>query len=73
MDMLNTKQFRKLGKDPPKTIETKVQRAVRKTKDQLSTFENRKLYPSGSTPGKFYGTAKKHRISVNGTVDDLSL
>ena len=33
--MLNTKQFRKLGKDPPKTIETKVQRAVRKTKDQL--------------------------------------
>ena len=40
MDMLNTKQFRKLGKDRPKTIETKVQRAVRKTKDQLSTFEN---------------------------------
>ena len=39
MDMLNTKQFHKLDKDPTKTIETKVQRAVRKIKDHLSTSE----------------------------------
>ena len=39
MDMLNTKQFHKLDKDPTKIIETKVQRAVRKIKDHLSTSE----------------------------------
>ena len=37
MDMLNIKQFRKLDKDPTKTIETKVQRAARKIKDHSST------------------------------------
>ena len=73
MDMLNTKQFCKLDKDQTKTIETKVQKAVRNIKDHLSTSEYRTLYPSGSAPGKFYGTAKKHKIPVNGTVDDLPL
>ena len=38
MDMLNTKEFHKLDKDPTKTFETKVQRAVRKIK-YLSTSE----------------------------------
>ena len=67
------KDSRKLDKNPTKTIETKVQRAVRKIKDHLSKCEYRTLYPSGSAPGKFYGTAKKHKIPVNGTVDDLPL
>ena len=73
MDMLNTKQFRKLDKHPTKTIEAKIERAARKIKNHLSTSECRALYPSGSAPGKFYGTAKKHKIPVNGTVDDLPL
>ena len=73
MDMLNTKQFHKLDKDPTKTFETKVQRAVRKIKYYLSTSEYWILYPSGSAPGKLYGKAKKHKIPVNGTVDDLPL
>ena len=73
MDMLNTKQFRKLDKDPTKTIETKIQRAVRKIKNHLSTSEYQTLYSSGSAPGKFYGTAKKHKVPANGTVDDLPL
>ena len=71
--MLNIKQFCKLDKDPTKNIETKVQRAVRKMRDHLSTSEYRALYPSGSAPGKFYGTAKKHKIPVNGSVDDTLL
>ena len=33
MDMLNTRQFRKFDKDPTKTIEVKIQRAVRKIKE----------------------------------------
>ena len=73
IDMLHTKHFRKLDKDLTKTIVTKVQRAVRKIKDHLSTFEYQILYRSGPAPRKFYGTAKKHKISVNGTVDDLPL
>ena len=73
IDMLNTKLFRKLDKDRTKTIETEVQRAARKIKDHLSTSKYRTLYPSRSPPGKFYGTAKKHKIPVNGTVDDLPL
>ena len=36
MDMLNTKQFHKLDKDPTKTFETKVQRAVRKINIEYS-------------------------------------
>ena len=31
-----------------------------------------KLYPSGSSPGKFYGTAKTHKLLTN-NIDDLLL
>lgn len=39
MDMLITRQFRKLDDDLTKTIETKVQRAARKVKGHLSTSD----------------------------------
>ena len=39
MDMLITRQFRKLDNDSTKTIETKVQRAARKIKGHLSTSD----------------------------------
>ena len=32
-----------------------------------------KIYPNGSAPGKFYGTTKKHKVPVNGTINDLPL
>ena len=32
-----------------------------------------RTYSTGSEPGKFYGTAKKHKIPVNGTINDLPL
>ena len=31
----------------------------------------KRLYPSGSCPGKFNGTAKLHKINSKGLVDDL--
>ena len=46
IDMLETKQFRKLHKDPTKTIETNVRRAPRKIKDHLAKSEYQTLYPS---------------------------
>ena len=36
LNILNTEQFRKLGRDPTKLIEAKIQRAVRKIKSHLS-------------------------------------
>ena len=39
----------------------------------LSTSGYRILSTSESAPNKFYGTAKNHKIPVNGTVDDLML
>ena len=32
-----------------------------------------RIYPTGSAPSKFYGTVKKHKIPVNGTINDLLL
>ena len=39
-------------------------------KNRLSSQEYLRLYPSGSCPGKFYETAKVHKISENDTVDE---
>ena len=57
---------------PPKKQE-KIQRILRKMKIRLSPQEYLRLYPSGSCPGKFYGTAKVHKISENDTVDELPI
>ena len=42
-------------------------------KNRLSHKEYLCLYPSGSCPGKLYGTAKVHKISGNYTVDELPI
>ena len=73
MNILNTEQFRKLERDQTKPIEAKIQRVVRKLKSYLSNQESMRIYPTGSAPRKFYGTAKKHKKPVNGTINDLPL
>ena len=32
-----------------------------------------KIYPIGSSPGRFYGTAKLYKVKDNGTVEGLHL
>ena len=32
-----------------------------------------KIYPTGSAPGKFYRTAKIHKLSPNDTINELPL
>ena len=32
-----------------------------------------KIYPTGSSPGRFYGTSKLQKLKDNGTVEDLPL
>ena len=57
LTLLSTKQFTTLTNDPTKTLESKVQRTLRKIKSKFTEQEYKKLYPTGSCPWKFYGTA----------------
>ena len=59
MKILNTKQSCKLQKDPTKTIKMEIRTVVRKIKKKLSPKEYLNIYPTESSPGNFYGTAKK--------------
>ena len=73
LNILNTEQFRKLDRDPTKPIDAKIRSGVRKIKSHLSNQEYMRISPTGSAPGKFYGTVKKHKIPINGTINILSL
>ena len=46
---------------------------LRKIKPKLSEREYKVLYPSGSSPGKFYGTVKIHKVPKNGNTDQLPI
>ena len=73
INLLHTDSFIRLGHDPTKTIEGKIQRSIRKIKNNLIKQENSRLYPRGSSPGKFYGTAKQHKSKTVRSADDLLL
>ena len=46
---------------------------LRKIKPNSTDQEYKRLYPSGSAPGKIYGTAKLHKILLNDGVDKLPI
>ena len=71
--LLNTSQFKRLTKDPTHATEWKIQRVVRKIKLKLPSNIYSKNYPTGSAPGKFYGTAKIHKLSPNDAINELPL
>ena len=73
LGLLNNEQFVRLNEDPTKTNEKKVQIMLRKIKPNLTYQESKRLYPSGSAPRKFYGTAKHHKISINDGVKKPSI
>ena len=73
LEMLSTKQFTVVENDHTKPLESKIQRILRKIKSKITDQEYKHLYPKGSKPGKFYGTAKMHKLSVNGNLNDLPL
>ena len=47
--------------------------SIRKIKNNLTKEEYNRLYPTGSLHGKFYGTAKRHKLKNGSSVDDLPL
>ena len=60
--MLGTNQFAKLDNDPTSKLESKVQRTLGKIKLKLPEKVYRKLYPTGSCPGKFYGNVSYTKL-----------
>ena len=66
-----TSQFAKLNRDPTKKIETKILGVLRKIKWNISLKEYSRLYPTGSSPDKFYGTAKIHKLSPTHSMEKL--
>ena len=70
---LNTPQFKKLTKDPTTTTERKIQNTLRKIKSDIPDGSYRKLYPTGSRPGQFYGLAKVHKLKPGEGIESLPL
>ena len=61
--ILENDNFKTVDNDPTKRTEEKLQQILQKMKNRLSPQEYLRLYPSGFCFGKFYGTAKVHKIS----------
>ena len=73
LSIVNSNQFLQVDKDPIASIERKEQRTIRKIKDKSPSLFCSKIYPTGSSAGQFYGTAKLHRLKDNETVEYLPL
>ena len=61
-ELLNTDNFEKLGYDNTREVEENVQKTLFKIKEALGEDIYKKIYPTGSNPGRFYGTAKVHKV-----------
>ena len=62
MGRVNTENFKELTTEKTETVEESTQRVLLQTKTAIDESDYKTLYPSGSNPGKFYGTAKVHKI-----------
>ena len=50
-----------------------MQRVLGKIKCHLEKKEYKKLYPTGSKPGLFYGTAKVHKLKIGDGLKELNV
>jgi hypothetical protein len=64
MELLNTGNFNKIQNDDTDKVEKSVQKALSKVKEAIGEQTYKDIYPSGSNPGKFYGTAKVHKVKA---------
>ena len=71
--MLPTKQLTAVENDPTKPLESKIQGILRKLKSKITDQEYKHLYATCSQPGKLYGTAKIHKLPINGNLNYLTL
>ena len=61
LNLLHTDSFIQLDHDPIKAIEGKIQRSIHEIRNNLTEQEYSRLYPTRSSPGKFYGIAKRQK------------
>ena len=62
LSLLHTNSFIQLDHDLTKVTEEKIQKSILKIKKNLTKQECNRLYPTGSSPEKFYGTTKQHKL-----------
>ena len=68
MAFLQGDEFETLGTDPTDSFQKLVQRTLLKMKNKFTTNEYKRLYPSASRPGLYFGMAKVHKLQ-NGSRD----
>ena len=73
INILDSKQFKKLQKDPRKTLQNKMQRTLRKIKQYLDENEYKRMCPTGSRPGLFYTTPKVHKSQSGEGLSELTM
>ena len=71
INILDSKQFKKLKKDPTKTLENKMQRTLRKIKQHINENDYKRMYPTGSRPDLFYTTAKVQQLQSGEELNEL--
>ena len=67
MEHLDTENFQLIENDTTNKVEEAVKKALGKIKNIIGEEDYKKIYPTGSNPGKFYGTAKVHKIRTDET------
>ena len=72
-NILTSDQFKVFENDTAKTLESKVQRVLKKIKHIADEKFYKRLYPASSKPGSFYGTVKVYKLKEREGVDKLTL
>ena len=74
LQILQTDKFTELQDDPTARFESRVQNCLRKMKKRFGPATYNVIYPTASRPGRFYGTAKLHKVAEGCTdVDQLPI
>ena len=63
LEILETNKFTELPSDPTAKFEKRVQTCLRKMKTRLDPGTYNSIYPTSSRPGRFYATAKRHKLA----------
>ena len=71
--LLDSNKFKRLNEDPTNTLEGSVQRTLRSIREVIGESDYWKLYPRGSKPAQFYGTAKIHKMKSGDPPSELPL
>ena len=67
-------EFEKLDSDPTASFQDYVQRTLRGMKQKFEKKIYKRLYPSSSRPGLYFGLAKVHKLKDDrGNLADLPL